>query len=210
MVQRATLIGFYDSMGDTQVDYCLKQTQLSTIFATNNYLSKVTAMKTKGMAEHVKNMVLIDGLSNEAEKAAAEAAGIRVLTFEAVMEEGRKSDVVLKPEEVKRDDYYMLNYTSGTTGDSKGVKVTHWGILSSAWLGIDLIKMTEADTYISYLPAPHVFENFIYVTTLMTGAKVGFFQGDPLKLVDDCAALQPTLFPSVPRLYNKIYGKIDG
>ena len=104
----------------------------------------------------------------------------------------------------------MLNYTSGTTGDSKGVKVTHWGILSSAWLGIDLIQMTEADTYISYLPAPHVFENFIYVTTLMTGAKVGFFQGDPLKLVEDCGVLQPTLFPSVPRLYNKIYQRIDG
>jgi long-chain acyl-CoA synthetase len=175
MVQRATLIGFYDSMGDTQVDYCLKQTKLSTMFATNNYLSKITAMKGKGMAEHIKNVVLFDGISNEAEKTAAEEAGIRVLTLDEVMEEGRKSDVVLKPEEVKRDDYYMLNYTSGTTGDSKGVKVTHWGILSSAWLGIDLIQMTEADTYISYLPAPHVFENFIYVTTLMTGAKVGFF-----------------------------------
>ena len=162
-------------MGDVQVDYCLKQTKLSTMFATNNYLSKITAMKGKGMAEHIKNVVLFDGISNEAEKTAAEEAGIRVLTLDEVMEEGRKSDVVLKPEEVQRDDYYMLNYTSGTTGDSKGVKVTHWGILSSAWLGIDLIQMTEADTYISYLPAPHVFENFIYVTTLMTGAKVGFF-----------------------------------
>jgi long-subunit acyl-CoA synthetase (AMP-forming) len=33
----------------------------------------------------------------------------------------------------------MLNYTSGTTGDSKGVKVNHWGLLASAWLGIDFI-----------------------------------------------------------------------
>ena len=104
----------------------------------------------------------------------------------------------------------MLNYTSGTTGDSKGVKVTHWGILSSAWLGIETIKMCEDDTYISYLPAPHVFENFIYVTTLMTGARIGFYQGDPLKLVEDCGILKPTLFPSVPRLYNKIYGRIEG
>ena len=83
----------------------------------------------------------------------------------------------------------MLNYTSGTTGDSKGVKVTHWGILSAATLGVELVGTTEHDTYISYLPAPHVFENFIFVTILMTGAKVGFFQGDPLKLVDDCQAL---------------------
>ena len=126
------------------------------------------------------------------------------------MEEGRKSDVALEPEKVQKDDYYMLNYTSGTTGDSKGVKVTHWGILASAWLGIDLIKMNEGDTYISYLPAPHVFENFIYITAIMTGAKVGFFQGDPLKLVEDCGILKPTIFPSVPRLYNKIYSRIEG
>ena len=83
----------------------------------------------------------------------------------------------------------MLNYTSGTTGDSKGVKVTHWGILSAATLGAELVQTTDADSYISYLPAPHVFENFIFVTILMTGARVGFFQGDPLKLVDDCQAL---------------------
>ena len=69
----------------------------------------------------------------------------------------------------------MLNYTSGTTGDSKGVKVTHWGILSAAWLGVELVNTSEADTYISYLPAPHVFENFLFVMSLMTGAKVGFF-----------------------------------
>lgn len=39
---------------------------------------------------------------------------------------------------------------------------------------------------------------------------MGFFQGDPLKLVEDCGVLQPTLFPSVPRLFNKIYQRIEG
>lgn len=39
---------------------------------------------------------------------------------------------------------------------------------------------------------------------------MGYYQGSPLKLVEDCLVLQPTLFPSVPRLYNKIYGRIKG
>ena len=91
------------------------------------------------------------------------------------MEAGKNGGITLEPEKVTKDDYYMLNYTSGTTGDSKGVKVTHWGILSSAWLGIDFIKMNDKDCYISYLPAPHVFENFIYVTAIMVGARVGFY-----------------------------------
>ena len=52
----------------------------------------------------------------------------------------------------------MLNYTSGTTGDSKGVKVSHWGILSSAFIFMETYGFTENDVIIDYLPAPHVFD----------------------------------------------------
>jgi long-chain acyl-CoA synthetase len=43
---------------------------------------------------------------------------------------------------------------------------------------------------------------------LQVGMKVGFFSGDILKLTEDMGILKPTFFPSVPRLYNRIYGKI--
>ena len=43
---------------------------------------------------------------------------------------------------------------------------------------------------------------------MMFGLRIGFYQGDPLKLIEDCAALKPAFFPSVPRLYNRIYGKL--
>ena len=69
-------------MGEAQVEYCLNQTKLSTIFATNNYLSKVTAMKEKGMAQYITTLVLFDGLTTEEEKKAAEEQGIRVLTLD--------------------------------------------------------------------------------------------------------------------------------
>lgn len=52
----------------------------------------------------------------------------------------------------------MLNYTSGTTGDSKGVKISHWGILSSAFIFLEMFELTENDVVIDYLPAPHVFD----------------------------------------------------
>jgi len=44
--------------------------------------------------------------------------------------------------------------------------------------------------------------------SLVTGNKIGYYGGDHLKLLDDLAALKPTLFPSVPRLFNRIYDKI--
>lgn len=43
---------------------------------------------------------------------------------------------------------------------------------------------------------------------LIQRGSIGYYQGNPVKLTEDCAALMPTLFPSVPRLYNKIYGTI--
>ena len=68
---------------------------------------------------------------------------------------------------------------------------------------------TENDVIIDYLPAPHVFDQFMFVSCIMAGGSQGYFQGNPLKLTEDCAVLQPTIFPSVPRLYNKIYAKIN-
>ena len=93
-----------------------------------------------------------------------------MFTLDEVREAGRASSVVLQPEAVTREDVYMLNYTSGTTGDSKGVKVSQWGILSSSFLFMDEYKFTENDVIIDYLPAPHVFDQFMFIAILIAGA----------------------------------------
>lgn len=110
-----------------------------------------------------------------------------------------------------KDDFYMFSYTSGTTGDSKGVMLTHDNILSQAACAMRRTNLERGDCYISYLPYPHSYEQILTASTLMCRGRVGYYQGDPLKIVEDCALLQPAFFPSVPRLYNRIYGKImDG
>ena len=61
---------------------------------------------------------------------------------------------------------------------------------------------------ISYLPYTHSFEQILFTMTLVVGLKIGYYTGDPLRLIDDVGTLQPTMFPSVPRLYNRIYSKL--
>ncbi|WVZ54488.1 hypothetical protein U9M48_005275, partial [Paspalum notatum var. saurae] len=61
---------------------------------------------------------------------------------------------------------------------------------------------------ISYLPLAHIYERANQVALLHYGVAIGFYQGDNLKLMDDLAALRPTIFASVPRLYNRIYAAI--
>jgi long-chain acyl-CoA synthetase len=70
------------------------------------------------------------------------------------------------------------------------------------------VGSTENDRIISYLPYPHGFEQCLFAMCCMYGCKIGYYQGNPLKLIDDCSLFKPTIFPSVPRLFNKIYGKI--
>ena len=65
------------------------------------------------------------------------------------------------------------------------------------------------DRYLSYLPLAHMFERVSQATVLMMGGKIGFYQGDIKKLVDDMKELKPTIFCTVPRLLNRIYSKIN-
>jgi long-chain acyl-CoA synthetase len=56
----------------------------------------------------------------------------------------------------------------------------------------------------------HVFEKVIFLSFICAGAKIGFSSGDNLKLKDDIALLKPTIFASVPRIYNRFYDAIKG
>lgn len=129
-----------------------------------------------------------------------------------VIEHGRKHAsidlVALKP---KTDDIYMFCYTSGTTGDPKAAMLSHRNLLSAAAATMQVggIDFGETDSMISYLPLAHSFEKCLFTACLLSGMKVGYYNGDPLKLMDDLKALGPTAFPSVPRLFNRIYDKIQ-
>ena len=68
--------------------------------------------------------------------------------------------------------------------------------------------MDENSTHLSYLPLPHVFEQLNQAIMTYFGGKIGYYQGDTLKILEDLAALRPTFFPSVPRLLNRICDKI--
>ncbi|XP_072150806.1 long chain acyl-CoA synthetase 6, peroxisomal isoform X7 [Setaria viridis] len=108
----------------------------------------------------------------------------------------------------KPEDVDTICYTSGTTGTPKGAVISHENLIANV-AGSNLnIKFYPSDVYISYLPLAHIYERVNQVALLHCGVAVGFYQGDNLKLMDDLAVLRPTVFASVPRLYNRIYAAI--
>ena len=86
----------------------------------------------------------------------------------------------------KTDDCPLFSYTSGTTGDSKGVKLTHANILNSSVSITNHINFTHEDAIISYLPYPHSFEQVLLGYMFMIGGRIGYYCGDPLKITEDC------------------------
>lgn len=112
-------------------------------------------------------------------------------------------------EEPTAESAYIACYTSGTTGDPKGVMITNKMFISCTyladWFHVDL---NETDTHISYLPYGHTFEQCIFVFSFLRGFSIGYYSGDPLKLLEDIAVLKPSMFLTVPRILNRVYTKI--
>ena len=141
-----------------------------------------------------------------------EDVGIQVFHISEVVIEGKKhSNMDLTPFRPSENDVYMFCYTSGTTGDPKAAMLTHKNIMSASCsvFNVPGIHFNDEDVVISYLPLAHSFEKCLFVTSCITGMAIGYYSGDPMKLLDDLKCLRPTYFPSVPRLFNRIYDKIN-
>ena len=127
--------------------------------------------------------------------------------WEDVLQSGKNNlhqKALVKPETI-----FTFSYTSGTTGNPKGALLTHGNFIATiATQDLSGVRMLPTDVHLSYLPLPHVMERLAISLITYGGGCVGFYRGDPLLLKDDLALLRPTIFISVPRLYNKFYDGI--
>lgn len=133
--------------------------------------------------------------------ALAADAGISVHYLQDVEALGAKSGLPIKYP--RPDDLITINYTSGTTGNPKGVVLTHANAAAATAAARVISETLSSDVLISYLPLAHIYERLAEHGALSAGAAIGYFRGDVLGLVDDMKILRPTAFISVPRLYNR-------
>ncbi|KAK6265851.1 hypothetical protein QUC31_016688 [Theobroma cacao] len=153
----------------------------------------------------VQLVVVVGGMDNEV-PSLPPSTGVQVVTYSKLLSQGHSNLQPFCPP--KPDDVATICYTSGTTGTPKGVVLTHENLIASIAGCCISTKFNPSDIYISYLPLAHIYERSNQIISVYFGAAVGFYQGDNMKLMDDMAALRPTIFCSVPRLYNRIYAGI--
>lgn len=100
-------------------------------------------------------------------------------------------------------------YTSGTTGKPKGVMLTHDNMLWNAWYASLCLDFSGDEIFLSFLPLSHTLERTAgYYLPLLLGAEVVFARSIAL-LSQDLQAIQPTVLVSVPRIYERVYARIQ-
>jgi long-chain acyl-CoA synthetase len=123
----------------------------------------------------------------------------------------QKLRTVLAPVEVQADDQAMLIYTSGTTGRPKGAIHTHGNLTAALNVVYEYLKREdgEADRFFSFLPLSHVAEQALIVFgSIATGSEVAFARTMDT-LGEDLVRCRPTVLLCVPRLWEKIYEKVN-
>ncbi|XP_070109275.1 long-chain-fatty-acid--CoA ligase 1 isoform X2 [Equus przewalskii] len=206
------VVPLYDTLGTEAITYIVNKAELSLVFVdkpdkANLLLEGVENKLTPGL----KIIVLMDSFDVDLLER-GKKCGVEILSFKAMEDLGRANRQ--KPKPPAPEDLAVICFTSGTTGNPKGAMITHRNIVSdcSAFVKMTekVLALTANDTHISFLPLAHMYEQLMLCVMLCHGAKIGFFQGDIRLLMDDLKALQPTVFPVVPRLLNRMFDRIFG
>lgn len=104
-------------------------------------------------------------------------------------------------------DLATIIYTSGTTGEPKGVVLTHDNFLSNVRGVLEVIDVRETDSCLSFLPLSHVFERIALYLFLYVGGLIHYAESIDT-VVDNMSEVNPTILVSVPRIYEKAFGRI--
>lgn len=198
-------VPLYDNLGPSSIEYILTQTSIKTIVLSKDKIQNIVDLKTHEKTGSIENLIIIDEFSDQI-RTHLNLLGFKVFSFTDVLVAGR--DNLRSFAEYDSDSVYTISYTSGTTGNPKGVIMTHLNVLSIIASVNKVYQPDTSDVHLSYLPLAHIYERVFSIIMISNGAQVGYFSGDILKLTDDLAILKPTILLSVPRVLTRFYDKI--
>ncbi|KAG5382737.1 hypothetical protein IGI04_034207 [Brassica rapa subsp. trilocularis] len=203
-------VPLYDTLGAGAIEFIICHAEVSLAFSEEKKISEL--LKTApNSTKYLKNIVSFGEVSN-VQRAEAERHGLSIYSWDQFLKLGEGKHYELP--EKKRSDICTIMYTSGTTGDPKGVLLTNESIIYLLEGVKKLLKtineeLTSKDVYLSYLPLAHIFDRVIEELFIYEAASIGFWRGDVKILVEDIAALKPTIFCAVPRVLERIYNGLQ-
>jgi long-chain acyl-CoA synthetase len=122
---------------------------------------------------------------------------------------GAAANCALPTPQLDANSVASIVYTSGTSGRPKGVMLSHANMLWNAYYATQCIALAESDVFLSFLPLSHTLERTPgYYWPMLVGAEVAYARSIT-QLAQDLTVIRPTVLVSVPRIYERVYGRIQ-
>lgn len=193
--RKAAFVPMYESQMPKEWEYILKDCGAKVVVCANEKI-RDAILELKGNTPELQHVVVIDG----------QAKGGSI-TWADLRAKGRGKNVAnTKPQP---DELAGLIYTSGTTGNPKGVRLSHANLASNVSAMHEVFPMSPEDRSLSFLPWAHSFGQTVELHGLFSmGAAMGIAESVD-KIIDNLAEVKPTLLFSVPRIFNRIYDRLN-
>ena len=201
-------VGIYHTSSSNEVEWVAGNSESKIIFVGNNpndnqENDKMPINRLLEALPKLNNVELVVTLPE-----VPSSGNSKIISWDKFIENGKsiESSKVLVPlSKIKDENTSSLIYTSGTTGNPKGVELVHknWNFLMDALL--TPLTFFQGEKTISWLPGAHVFGQALDNHFWVRRAMHSFIVDNPLNTVDFAKEVQPHLFCSVPRIYEKIY-----
>jgi long-chain acyl-CoA synthetase len=194
------VVPIYPTLLPDQSSYIANDCGAKVVFAeTTNHLEGLLS-KADALPK-VEHYVLIKGESSDP----------RVTTMAALLESGAGVDPAqfeAKARACKPDDLATFVYTSGTTGQPKGVMLTHRNIVSNVVSAMEVMNLQRRFTALSFLPLSHSFERTVDYCYFYIGCTIAYAES-VATVAANLQEVNPHVFVSVPRVYEKVLSRVQ-
>jgi long-chain acyl-CoA synthetase len=191
----AVVVPIYQTNSADECQYVLENSDARVVIVEDDeQIAKIREVRDR--CPTLEHVIRIEGESSDA------------VSFDALVDRGgarSQAEWEERWRSVTADDICTFIYTSGTTGPPKGCVISHGNYRSMCDMALGVGVLDEGEITYLFLPLAHSFALLIQFLSFSLGGTLAYWERDPLKIVPNLSEVRPTYFPSVPRIFEKIY-----
>lgn len=198
---RAVTIPFYATSSEQQIQFMINDAKVRFLFVGEQEQYD-RARRVVSLCPTLERIIVYDAMVHISEH------DTNAIYFDDFLKLGdklpRQTEVEQRQREANNDDIANILYTSGTTGDSKGVILTHGQFHAAMIANDECVDVNEHDRVMNFLPYTHIFERGWAILCLSEGATL-IVNTHPQEVQQSMREMHPTCMSSVPRFWEKVY-----
>jgi long-chain acyl-CoA synthetase len=196
----ATVVPIYQTNSPEECQYVIENSDAKAVVVEDSeQLAKIDEIRDR--VPKLEQVIRMEG------------SGGGAISMDELIEAGKghpDSEWEQRWQSVTPEDICTFIYTSGTTGPPKGCVISHGNYRSMVTMALDESLLDSDTTTYLFLPLAHSFALLIQFLSFDLGGNIAYWERDPLKIIPNLVEVKPEYFPSVPRIFEKIYTAATG